>query len=349
VTYDLPPTDDRAVWDTWLSMHHLPSLTVADELGVFRALHEAPGAPGQLADRLGYDRRTTIAIVRMLAALGYLQQHLGVYQLTEPARLYLLKDSPYYWGHMLGNRTNLHDTLKSRLQGRSPEGIPGQRPEPEKTESSASSWASGQVDLERARRVAAAMHSHSLPAATGLARIADFWGVSRLLDVGGGSGCYPIAIARARPGLRATIMELPAMCEVAQEYIREGRVAGQVDTLAVDMFREPWPHGYDAHFYANVWHDWNFETCAWLARQSFDSLPGAGRIFLHEMLLDDDGDGPTTTVGFSMLMLGTEGQQFTLPELKALLEAAGFTDVQARRTYGYYSLVSARKPEGVRL
>jgi hypothetical protein len=61
------------------------------------------------------------------------------------------------------------------------------------------------------------------------------------------------------------------------------------------------------------------------------------------MLLDDDGDGPRTTVSFSMLMLGTEGQQFTLPELKGLLEGAGFSDVQSSSTYGYYSLVSARK------
>jgi hypothetical protein len=50
-----------------------------------------------------------------------------------------------------------------------------------------------------------------------------------------------------------------------------------------------------------------------------------------------------TTVGFSMLMLGTEGQQFTLPELKRLLDPAGFTDVRSQHTYGYYSLVSARK------
>jgi acetylserotonin N-methyltransferase len=343
VTYELPPTDDRVVWDTWLSMHHLPSVTVADELGIFKSLQESPAGAVEVAERLGLDRRTTVAVVRMLASLGYLRQHLGVYQLTDPARLYLLKESPYYWGHMLGNRTNLHDTLKERLLGRSPAGIPGQRPEAAKSETSAGSWAAGQVDMERARRVAAAMHSHSLPAATGLARNADFAGVSRLLDVGGGSGCYPIALARANPGLRATIMELPTMCEVAQAYIEAGKVAGRVDTVAVDMFREPWPQGYDAHFYANVWHDWNFETCAWLAKQSFAALTPGGSIYLHEMLLDDDGDGPVTTVGFSMLMLGTEGQQFTLPELKGLLEGAGFSDLEARHTYGYYSLVSARK------
>jgi hypothetical protein len=244
---------------------------------------------------------------------------------------------------MLGNRTNLHDRLKEQMQGRSPAGVPGHRGEDTKGESSASGWASGQIDVERGRRIAAAMHSHSLPAATGLARNGDFVGVSRLLDVGAGSGCYPIAIAQANPGLRATIMELPSMCQVAQEYIRDAGVADRVDTAAVDMFREAWPQGYDAVFFANVWHDWNFETCAFLAKQTYDILPAGGRVFLHEMLLDDDGDGPLTSVSFSMLMLGTEGQQFTLPELKGLLEGAGFTDVDARHTYGYYSLVSARK------
>jgi acetylserotonin N-methyltransferase len=345
VPYELPSIDDRAIWDTWLSIHNLASVTVADEMGLFKSLHEESAGSVELAARLGYDRRTTVAIVRMLAAQGYLIQHDGKYELTDLARLYLLRDSPYYWGHMLANRQTPHESLKAKLLGRSPEGRPGvaAREAPGESPGSASSWASGNVDMERARRVAAAMQSHSLPAATGLARSVDLSGVTRLLDVGGGSGCFAIALALANRGLRATIMELPAMCEVAQEYIRAADAEARVDTVAVDMFREPWPAGFDALFFANVFHDWNFETCGWLARQAFDALPSGRRIYLHEMLLDDDGDGPPTAVSFSMLMLGTEGQQFTLPELRGLLEPAGFRDVQAVPTYGYYSLVSARK------
>lgn len=344
MTYQLPPTDDRVVWDTWLSLHHLPSVTVADELGVFKSLHESPAGPAELAERLGYDRRATVALLRMLAAMGYLKQRLGQYQLTDAGRLYLLKDSPYYWGYMLGKRTNVHDTLKEHLLSRSPSGIPGQRPEGGVRGGSPGLWASGQIQMEQARRVAASMHAHSLPAAVGLARNADFSSVTRLLDVGAGSGCYSIALAQANPSLRATIMDLPAMCDVAQEYIQAGSVEGRVDTLAIDMFREPWPEGYDGVFFANVWHDWNLETCAWIAKQTHDILPSGGHAFLHEMLLDDDGDGPLTTVSFSMMMLGTEGQQFTLPELKGLLEDAGFASIEARDTYGYYSLIRARKP-----
>jgi acetylserotonin N-methyltransferase len=45
------------------------------------------------------------------------------------------------------------------------------------------------------------------------------------------------------------------------------------------------------------------------------------------------------------MLIGTLGKQYSLPEFRAILESAGFIDVEAVRTGGgYYSLVSARKP-----
>ena len=65
---------------------------------------------------------------------------------------------------------------------------------------------------------------------------------------------------------------------------------------------------------------------------------------LHEMLLDDNGAGPVTAASFSMLMLlGTQGQQFTFSELKGILESAGFAGVESRQTSVYYSVVTAYK------
>ena len=344
--YDMPTSDDKSIWDTWLSIHYLPAVTVADELGIFKSLNQAPAGAIELADRLGFDHRTTIAVLRMLKALGFLALHEGVYRLTDPTRLYLLRDSPFYWGHMLGTGQPQHARWRDLLQNGSPRGVPGQEgASPAGTgPGSSGSWASGQVDIERARRVAAAMQSHSLPAAIAMARNGDFAGVSRLLDVGAGSGCFAIALALQHPSLRCTIMELPTMCEVAMEYVKDRGVADRVDAVAVDMFRQAWPRGYDAMFFSNVFHDWNFETCQWLATRACEALEPGSRIYLHEMLLDDDGAGPLTPVSFSMLMLGTQGQQFSFSELRGLLEAAGFTDVEAKRTYGYYSLVVGRKP-----
>jgi acetylserotonin N-methyltransferase len=64
------------------------------------------------------------------------------------------------------------------------------------------------------------------------------------------------------------------------------------------------------------------------------------------MLMDDDGCGPVAPAAFSLLMLlATLGKQYSLPELRDILESAGFVDVESFLTGGgYYSLVVARKP-----
>ena len=74
------------------------------------------------------------------------------------------------------------------------------------------------------------------------------------------------------------------------------------------------------------------------------AFPPGGRVFIHEALLDDSGAGPLTTATFSLVMLlGTQGRQFTYAELAKLLGDAGFTDVGATPSYGYYSVVRATR------
>jgi cyclopropane fatty-acyl-phospholipid synthase-like methyltransferase len=168
--------------------------------------------------------------------------------------------------------------------------------------------------------------------------------VKKLLDVGGGSGCYASAIANANPGILCTVMELAPVCDVADDYIAKADVADRVNTKAVDMFREDWPQNYNAHFFANIFHDWSFETCQELADKSYAALAPGGRICLQEMLLEESGDAAYPAVAFSFLMTwGTKGQQFTFNQLEAMLNKAGFTNVQAQRSYGYYSLVTGEK------
>lgn len=340
---EIPTTDDRVIWDVWTSTYWLPSLLVADELGVFIALNEEPAAAADLARRLDFDRRATEILLPMLASLGLLVPRLGRYHLTDAARNYLLPESSFYWGGVFSASRQdnpMSSILRDRLTRKTNLG----RGEAEQ-DRPADSWASGQVDRQRAREIARFMHSHSLPAAMGAARNGDFGRVKRLLDIGGGSGCFSIAFAQAYPELRCTIMDLPTMCDVALEYVGAAGVSDRVDARAVDMFRQTWPTGYDAHFFSNVFHDWSVETCKELAQKAYEALPAGGRIFLHEMLLDENCAGPRTAAGFSVMMLiGTRGQQFTFGELAKLLDGAGFVDVEATATYGYYSVVSAGKP-----
>ena len=44
------------------------------------------------------------------------------------------------------------------------------------------------------------------------------------------------------------------------------------------------------------------------------------------------------------MLLNTDGRQYAFSELDALLRRAGFEDIECRRSFGYYSLISAIKP-----
>lgn len=342
--FKMPSCDDRPIWDLWLSTLWLPSVTAAEELGLFGTISGKPGTVQELVKQTGFTLRGMETLLALLAALGFLVVRGGRYELTETTRNFLLRDSPYYWGGVL-ERARASSPLHAAIRDAVSHGTSLRATHPDEPNRPAQSWAIGQIDRGQALAVARFMHSHSLPAALGAARHGDFDGVTHLLDVGGGSGCFAIALAQRFPALRCTIMELPAMCQLAAGYINVGEVGDRVDTRAVDMFREQWPTGYDAVFFSNIFHDWSFATCAQLAKKAYDILPPGGCVYLHEMLLNDTGDGPRTAAAFSVLMLlGTEGRQFIFGELRTLLEEAGFRDVRATATYGYYSVVTGHKP-----
>lgn len=339
MTNTMPSTDDRPVWDIWLSAYWLPAVMAGDELGIFAFLNDRPTTAKDAAERLGLSERGVDILFSLLAGLDLLAPYHGHYHLTETARNFLLPDRPWYWGWVFppdrrrdGRYQDLMDALQPTPAADALEGWPVE------------AWESGELDMNQARTVARFMHSHSLPAAMGAANRLDLSGVSALLDVGGGSGCFASAFATRNPGLRATVMELPAMGRVAEEYIAEAGVADRVDTMAVDMFREDWPEGFDVLFFSNIFHDWSFETCEELAGKAYTALPRGGRIMLHEQLLDDDKGGPRTVAAFSLLMLAsTKGQQFTFDELSGLLRDAGFDDIGVTPTYGYYSVITGHK------
>jgi cyclopropane fatty-acyl-phospholipid synthase-like methyltransferase len=183
----------------------------------------------------------------------------------------------------------------------------------------------------------------SYAAAMSAARHGNFDGVTRLLDVGGGSGCFPIALAQRCPEMSFTILDLPVTAQLAERYVAAFGLAHKIDTIALDMFHDPWPMGYDAVLFSNIVRAWDRKRCEYLAARSFALLPAGGRIYLHEVLLDDTKDTPLVATLCSMEMIcWAEGKQFSVQELDVLLSDAGFTDIAVVNTFGYYSLVSAR-------
>jgi hypothetical protein len=332
-----PPIDDRAIWDLWLSQYQLPVVLASDELGVFIALDAAPRSVAELCSSLALSERSVLALTGALAAAGFIIKREDRFSLTDVARTYLLKGSDFYWLPMLRGAGYGQMTADVLMQVLRTDNLGSD-------DRISRRWEQGEMSAEDAHGSNMRMHSHSLPAAIGLAANCDFSAVRRLLDVAGGSGCFSIQLALRNPELRCTVAELPPVAADTRTYIERSGCSERVDTHPFNMFQDAWPTGYDAIFFSNVFHDWDPRRRDDLAHLSFDALPAGGRVFLHEMLLHDTGDGPLPAAMFSVMMLGTRGKQFSLPELDELLSRAGFVDARATPSYGYYSLVSATKP-----
>ena len=164
-----------------------------------------------------------------------------------------------------------------------------------------------------------------------------------MLDVGGGSGAHAIGAVSRWAELQAVVFDLPPVCAVAEEFAAKYDLQDRIKTHAGDMWADPFPVA-DLHFYADILHDWTPEKCRFLIKKSYESLPSGGRLVLHEMLYKDDMSGPLQAAAYSVAMLlWTEGQQYSGQELRAMMTEAGFTDIEIKPSYGYWSIVTGSK------
>lgn len=145
----------------------------------------------------------------------------------------------------------------------------------------------------------------------------DLSGYRRLVDLGGGSGHLAQA-ARARyPRLEAVVFDLPAVARIYP------------GTMAGDFFTDPLPEA-DLYGVSRILHDWSEEKIRTLLAKIHASLPERGALLIAEKLLDEH-NVPAHMQSLNMLIV-TEGRERSAAEFEALLRAAGFSNVESRRT-----------------
>ena len=98
-------------------------------------------------------------------------------------------------------------------------------------------------------------------------------GAKRLLDLGGGSGAYSIAFAKAAPGLHAEIVDAPEVLPLAQDYVRQAGLADRITTQAGDMLSVPLEAGkYDLVLLSAICHMFSPEENKQLLRRAYAAL-----------------------------------------------------------------------------
>jgi cyclopropane fatty-acyl-phospholipid synthase-like methyltransferase len=167
--------------------------------------------------------------------------------------------------------------------------------------------------------------------------------LSRVLDIGGGTGSWSIALAAADPALTATVLEIADVAGVAQEQLRATAYADRVDVRAGDVLSDDLPSGYDAFLLADLVHYFTPETNqSILQRIRAAAQPGA------RLLLADFWTDPTHTRPLpAALMAGefaihvNDGDVYSVEEGSTWLAATGWRLTGHAQLAGPISLVSA--------
>lgn len=263
----------------------------------------------------------------------------GQYLLTAIAEDYLLPTSPTYFGGQFDwNLAHPEIVTLDRLQ----RAVLTNRPQV--YEGGEQMFRTHEEEAELAKQFTRAMHSASMGPASAWPEKIDLSGQRVLLDVGGGSGAHAIEALLRWNNLHGVVLDRPPVCEVAREYAVQYGLGDRLVTHSADMWTEPYPAA-DLHFYGMIFHDWPAEKCRFLARKSFESLPAGGRIIVHEMLFNEERTGPFGVAAFNMvMMMYVEGEQFSGGELGGFLSEAGFHGIEVTPTFGYWSIVTGRKP-----
>lgn len=306
----------------------------AAELDIWTLLGDQSLTAEQLTERLRSDLRATAMLLDAVVALQLLEKREGRYRVPPELRDWLTENAEGTVLPMLRHASSIMRGW-SQLAWTVKGGIPMPRP---------SSIRGPEAD--RASFIAA-MHSISGPMADGLVAQLGPLNFRHLLDVGGASGTWTLALLRAVPTARATVFDLPDAIKQARERLAGSEFADRVTLVAGDFYADDLPEGADFAWVSAICHQHSRHHNRELFAKVFKALAPGGRIAIRDMVMEPCRTQPREGALFAINMLvNTEtGGTFTLEEYAEDLKAIGFGDPQLLVKHeAMNSVVVAEKP-----
>ena len=303
----------------------------AFEMGVFRAIGKRPRSSRDVSAAIGANPRATDRLMNALCALGLLNKSGGLFSNTRSSARFLVRGEPEYMAGLM-HTAHLWDTW-STLTGAVRRGT---RVASRPGRARSAEWRTAFID---------AMHDRARSQAPAVVRQLDLSGVTRVLDVGGGSGTYAMAFVRARSGLTATVFDLPGVIPLTKAFIESEGLEEKITTVKGDYLRDELGKGFDLVFLSAVIHSNAPSENRRLIRKCARALVPHGRVVIQDFIMDDDRVNPPHGAFFALNMLvGTEaGDTYTEAEVRSWMEDAGLSGIVRHDTPFGTSHIIGRK------
>jgi hypothetical protein len=307
-------------------------VVAAEKLQVFRKLYRKELSAAAIGKMIGVRGWRVDAFLAALVSIGLLKKTGQLYRNTALADKYYVRGRSIFWTRLYSDWccreyqafSVLEEMLTTEQSYASILGIDSADYIKEMKEDSR--WA---YDFTHT------LYYDHLPHAKALAETLDLSNYDSVLDVGGGSGVMSMALVRKHKHLKACVLDIEPVIQVAKKIIRKEKLTKRIDTLVGDHDKHI-PDGYDVMMFCDA--EIGDGTTLKLAH---DSLPEGGLVALVEDYSRDDW-----TVPLYRLMWQLRSNSFWLKnwrQMAEMLRKSGFTGVRSRRIYGDTWLITGRK------
>jgi len=303
----------------------------AVELDLFTAV--ASGATAEeVAARVGGDPRATEMLLNALVAMGWLTKRGAVFSNSPSSERYFVTGSADDWRAATLHLAHLWETWSTLT-------------ECVRAGTSVTRQAMAGRGQEWTTAFIAAMHRNARARAPLVVSAVGTEGVSRMLDVGGGSGAYSIAFASAKGDLEVDLLDLAEVLPITQGHIESADLAGRIRTQPGDLRADQLGTGYDLVLVSAICHMLGIDENRDLLKRCFQALVPKGRVVIQDFILEPDKTAPKSAALFALNMLvGTQGgSTYSEAEYAAWLTEVGFEDVRHVRLPGPSGLIIGKR------
>jgi SAM-dependent methyltransferase len=290
-------------------------LLTATELGLFTVLDAGPASVEEVRAKLGLGDRGVRDFLDGLVALGLLERADDSYANGPAASELLVQGKDSYSGGFLERANRMLYPAWGKLTDALRTGTPQAQAR------------HGAVLADPATRNAylAMMDSVNGLLVEDLLTLFPWSAHGSVADIGGARGNVAGLLAKANPGLRGTVFDLPPVAGPAREHLTALGVADRVEFQPGDFFTDRLPTA-DVLILGHVLHNWSPAQRQELVGKCYAALAPGGALLIYDAMLDDERqDLSKLLVSINMLLVTEGGSEYAVGECRDYLLTAGFT------------------------
>ena len=309
------------------------ALLAGMQLDLFTPLKAGPMCAEQIADAIGVGVAKLKPLLYALVAAELLTVEGDRFANTEEANHFLVRGSPAYMGGVHPLYADLWDAALHTAGS-----IRTGRPQAKHDYT--------QMSREALETFYQGLHPGAL--VTGRTLVKDY-GLSscqRLLDVGGGSGGVAIAVVKACPHIRATVVDVSNVTPITQRFVTEAGVSDRVKVITANIVEAPLNGSFDAVVLKSFIQVLSPNDAQRALKNINATMAAGGTIYILGIgILDNSRISPRGAAITNTIFINIydEGQAYTEAEYHDWMTAAGFVGFKRDTLPDGLGIITAQK------